>query len=229
MDTQYVEYDTAKATQYLDKVFTNGKGTDGYYLDDEGNRFEIIFTVQNDLSYGTTYVQVSELLIGYWDEVGVKVILNSLAEDPFGEAFDNNLIEATVYTSEGGAGITPILDPRYYVPGAGYHGFFNRGWVAWQQEDADRVQVEPPQWAKDAYAKYEEVLIQPTQEQQIEKMRGVLEEAKERFYVLGISRPGGMYYPYHSRMGGIPDTWYDGWAEGVEKIYYPEQWFIKEQ
>ncbi len=229
MDTQYIEYDPALATKYLDKVFTNGKDADGYYLDDQGKRFETIFTVQNDLSYGTTYVQVAELLIGYWGKVGVKATLNSIASDPYEQARKDNTIETIIFTSEGGAGITPILDPRYYVPIAGYQGYFDRAWYAWQfNETPDVVQVEPPQWAKDAYAKYQEVLMQPTQEKQIEKMKIVLQEAKERFYVLGISRPGDLYYPYNSRLGGIPATWYDGWAEGVAKITYPEQWFIKE-
>jgi peptide/nickel transport system substrate-binding protein len=229
MDTQYIEYDTAKAAQYLDKVFTNGKDADGYYLDDQGKRFEMIFTVQNDLSYGTTYVQVAELLIGYWDKLGVKATLNSIASDPYEVARKANTIECIIFTTEGGAGITPILDPRYYVPLHGFQSYFGRAWYAWRtNETPDVVQVEPPQWAKDAYAKYEEVLMQPTTERQIEKMKVVLQEAKERFYVIGISRPGDMYYPYNSRLGGIPGSWYDGWAEGVEKITYPEQWFIKQ-
>jgi hypothetical protein len=59
-------------------------------------------------------------------------------------------------------------------------------------------------------------------------MREVIEEAKERFYVAGISRPAPMYYPFNARLGGIPETWYDGWIEGVQKILYPEQWFLKE-
>ena len=231
MDTQYAEYDVAKAQEYLDKVFTNGKDADGFYLNDKGKRFEMIFTVQNDLSYGTTYVQVAELLIGYWEKVGVKAVLNSIASDPYEQARKENTIECIIFTGEGGAGITPILDPRYYVPLYGYQGYFDRAWYAWRVNETDPattvVQVEPPQWAKDAYAKYEEVLRQPTAEQQIEKMKIVLQEAKERFYVLGIARNAPMYYPYSSRLGGMPETWYDGWAEGVAKITYPEQWFIK--
>lgn len=227
LDSQYVEYDPAKAAEYLDKVFTNGKDADGYYLDDKGNRFEIIFTVQNDLSYGTTYVQVTELLIGYWDKVGVKVILNSMPGPQYEENKKQNKIEAIIFTGEGGAGITGILDPRYYAPYA-FQGYWGHAWTYWKSNDqSGAVIVEPPQWAKDAYAKYEDVLKQPTQEQQIEKMKLVLEEAKERFYVIGISKPGPMYYPYNVRLGGIPQTWYDGWLEGVEKIQYPEQWFIK--
>ena len=132
MDTQYIEYDVAKAQEYLDKVFTKGKDADGFYLNDKGKRFEMIFTVQNDLSYGTTYVQVAELLIGYWEKVGVKATLNSIASDPYEVARKDNTIECIIFTGEGGAGITPILDPRYYVPLYGYQGYFDRAWYAWR-------------------------------------------------------------------------------------------------
>ena len=57
----------------------------------------------------------------------------------------------------------------------------------------------------------------------------VLQEAMDRFYVIGIARPASGYYPFHSRLGGIPETWYDGWNEGATKILYPEQWFLTEE
>ncbi|MCX7680552.1 MAG: ABC transporter substrate-binding protein [Anaerolineae bacterium] len=228
MDTQYVEYDVAKANEYLDKVLPD-KDAEGFRLDKNGKRFQIIFTVQNDLSYGTTYVQVAELLIGYWKKVGVEVLLNSIPSAQHDELKKKNQIEATIFTGEGGAGVTPILDPRYYVP-MEYFGYFGLGWYGWRVPDptGETVAVEPPQWAKDARAKYEEAIAQPTFERQVAKMREVIQEAKERFYVLGISRPGPMYYPFHARLGGIPDTWYDGWNEGVQKILFPEQWFLRE-
>jgi hypothetical protein len=110
------------------------------------------------------------------------------------------------------------------------YGFFALGWYGWRVPDptGKTVAVEPPQWAIDARAKYDEAIAQPTEELQIEKMREVIQEANDRFYVIGIARPGVSYYPFHSRLGGIPDTWYDGWIEGMQKIIYPEQWFLRE-
>ena len=198
-----------------------------YRQDKNGKRLEIVLSVSNDLSYGTTWVQTAELLIGYWDKVGVKVILNSMPDTQFIENKKQNKIEATMYTSEGGAGITAILDPRYYVPEE-YFGLFGNGWFAWRIGSTDSVQVEPPQWAKDARAAYELVLVQPTQDLQISEMKKVIQTAMDNFYVIGIARPGLMYYPFSARLGGIPETWYDGWNEGVQKITYPEQWFINE-
>jgi peptide/nickel transport system substrate-binding protein len=228
MDIQYIEYDVAGANTYLNKVLPD-KDDEGFRLGSDGNRFQIIFTVQNDLSYGTNYVQIAELLIGYWAAVGVEVLLNSVPGAQHDEMKRQNLVEATIFTGEGGAGVTPLIDPRYYVP-MDYFGYFGLGWYGWRVPDptGQTVAVEPPQWAKDARARYEDAVAQPTYELQVEKMREVIAEAKERFYVAGISRPAPMYYPFNSRLGGIPDTWFDGWNEGVQKLYYPEQWFLKE-
>jgi peptide/nickel transport system substrate-binding protein len=228
MDTQYTEFDVAKANEYLDKVLPE-KDSQGFRLNKDGKRLSIVFTVGNDWGYGTYYIQLAELLIGYWKNVGVELKLNSVTGAQFEELRKKNEIEATLTTGEGGAGITPLLDPRYYVPFSGF-GFFGNAWAAWYVPDPSggSVVVEPPQWAKDARAKYDEVLAQPSQELQVEKMKVVLQEAMDRFYVIGIARPAQMYYPFSAQLHGIPESWYDGWNEGVLKIYLPEQWFIKE-
>jgi len=228
MDIQYIEFSKSKANEALDKVIPN-KDSEGFRLDKDGKRLSIVLTVGNDYGYGTYYVQLAELLVGYWKNVGVEVKLNSVPGTQYEELRKKNEIEATLTTGEGGAGITPLLDPRYYVPFSGF-GIFGNGWTPWYTPDPSggSVVVEPPQWAKDARAKYDLVLQQPTQELQIEKMKAVIQEAMDRFYVIGIARPAQMYYPFNSRLHGIPESWIDGWNEGVTKLYLPEQWFIKQ-
>ncbi|MBN1310679.1 MAG: ABC transporter substrate-binding protein [Anaerolineae bacterium] len=229
MESQYIEYDVDLANEYLDKVLPE-KDSDGMRLDENGQPFSFVLAVQNDASFTTRYEQIAELLIGYWKEVGIEVQLNSMPGEQYDENEKKNLIEACIWTGEGGAGVTPILDPRYFVPLNGA-GVFSNAWAAWYTPDptGTTVEVEPPDWAKDAQAKYDEVLAQPTFEQQVEKMLVVLEEAKERFYVLGLARPVPLYYPLSLRLHGLPDTWFDGWNEGSAKITYPEQWFIVEE
>jgi peptide/nickel transport system substrate-binding protein len=225
--TQYVEYDVDKANEALDKIIPD-KGSDGYRLTPDGKPLSIIFSVSNDLSYSTNWVQVSELLIGYWDKVGVKVVLNSVADEQYKVIRDQNQMEGTIYTAEGGAGITAILDPRYYVP-MELFGMFGNGWFAWRVKSTTSVQVEPPQWVKDFRDKYEQdVLFAPTQEAQISAMKEIIQMAADEFWVAGISRPGNGYYPFNNRLANIPETWIDGWIEGVQKLLYPEQWYLTE-
>lgn len=225
--TQYTEFDVDLANEYLDKVLPE-KDSEGFRLGPDGNRFTIILSISNDLSYGGNWVQLGELLIGYWKAVGVDVTLNSIANDVFKENKDDNLIEATVYTGEGGAGITAILDPRYYVPGE-YFGIYGNGWHAWRVGAEQAVQVEIPDELKPIRDLYEtEVLGGTSQEAQIEAMKQVLQMAADEFFVIGTARPGTGYQVYHQRVGNQPAEWIAGWIEGVQKITYPEQWYIKE-
>lgn len=222
--TQYTEYDVDLANEYLDMVAPE-RDAEGYRLRPDGERLSMVFSVANDLSYGSNWVQVAELLIGYWDAVGVEVILNSMADDTFVENREQNNLEVTIYTGEGGAGLTPILDPRYYVPGELF-GLFGNGWFYWFTNAQEAVTVEPPQEIKDLRLQYEEVARQPTQEGQIAAMAEILETAADNFWVLGISRPGPGFQPYNVRLGNQPAEWIAGWIEGVQKITYPEQWYI---
>jgi hypothetical protein len=92
----------------------------------------------------------------------------------------------------------------------------------------EAVTVEMPQDMLDIRTAYEKVLQQPTQELQVEEMKKVLQIAADNFWVIGISRPAPGYQPYSARLGNQPEEWIAGWIEGVQKIKYPEQWYIME-
>jgi peptide/nickel transport system substrate-binding protein len=222
--TQYTEYDVDLANQHLDMVLPD-KDANGMRLRPDGQPLQIVFSVSNDLSYGTTWVQTAELLIGYWEAVGVDFTLNSMADAQFIENKENNNLQATIYTGEGGAGLTAILDPRYYIPEE-YFGMFGNGWYYYRVNSQEAVTVEPPPEMDEIRAQFEEVLQQPTQEQQIAEMAEVLQTAADNFWVIGISRPAPGYQPYNVRVGNQPSEWIAGWIEGVQKIKYPEQWYI---
>lgn len=221
---QYIEYDVELANEYLDMVVPE-RDAEGYRLRPDGDRLSFVFTVVNELAWQANWVQVAELLIGYWDEVGVEVLLNAVSDDVFSEQREQNNIQAAMFTGEGGAGLTALLDPRYYVPGELF-GMYGNGWFYWYSNAQEAVQIEPPQEIKDIRVQYEQVGQQPSQEGQIEAMAELLEIAADNFWVIGISRPGPTFQPYHERLGNQPQEWIKGWIEGVEKITYPEQWYI---
>jgi peptide/nickel transport system substrate-binding protein len=223
---QYTEYDVDLANEYLDKVIPN-KGADGYRLGTDGKPLEIVFFVPNNLSYGTTYEQVAELLIGYWKEVGVKVLMNSMPDTQFTQNREENLVEFTLFASGDGAGISTMLSTRDVLPLDGFSTYGN-AWYFWRVKQQNAVQVEPPQWVKDLYSKYvAEVSGGATSEQRIEAMNEIIDVAADEFWVMGIARNGPVYLPFSSKIGGIPDTWYTGWTPGNQKIYRPEQWYLK--
>jgi hypothetical protein len=58
-------------------------------------------------------------------------------------------------------------------------------------------------------------------------MREVIQEATDRFYAVGAYQGGEGFYPFNSRIGNLADAWYGGWIQGVTKVLYPEQWYLK--
>jgi peptide/nickel transport system substrate-binding protein len=223
---QYTEYDVNLANDYLDKVVPN-KDADGYRLRPDGQRLSFVISIPNDLSYTTTYTQVGELVAGYWSQVGVEALVNSMAAEQWTNNFLANRVDAVIFTGEGGAGLNSILDPRYVVPGE-YHGIWANGTHGWRTNNPDAtVKIELTGEFAEQRARYENVLVQPSQEAQIEAMKEVIQVAADEFWVMGISRPGPDYQPYHERLGNLPSEWIKGWIEGIEKIIRPEQWYIQ--
>jgi peptide/nickel transport system substrate-binding protein len=232
--TQYTDYDVAKANEYLDKVLPN-KDAEGFRLDKNGDRLTIIFSVINDLSFGTHWVQVAELLVGYWKAVGVEVQLNSVTDAVFGELrLANNFEMSMFHGGEGGAGLTAILDPRWHVPGE-FWGLFGNGWSLCREfiekqicnEDNEYGQPWPEEIFK-VREMYSEAIQQPTQEGQIAKMKEIMQASADNFWIIGVSRPAQGYDVMQQKMMGIPDNYWGGWLEGVSKINRPEQWWISQ-
>ncbi len=224
---QYVEFDQDLANEYLDEVMPE-KDAEGYRLRPDGERFNPVFTVRNDDNEGQHWVQVAEILIEQWKEVGVEVLLNSVSGQVAGEQRTNNDIEMFLFHGgEGGSGMTAILDPRWHVPGA-FHGYFGLGWTLWLADPEDPNAVEPPDYVMDIRELYKFATQQPTVEGQIEVMQEVMQKSADNFWTIGITRAGTTIQPISTRLGNIPEEWLHLWTWGFTKIIYPEQWYIKQ-
>jgi peptide/nickel transport system substrate-binding protein len=196
---QYTDYDVDMANEYLDKVIPDKDG-DGFRLGPDGNRFSFVISIPNDYSYTGGYTQVGELVAGYWQAVGVDAVVNSMAGEQWEQDFLDNVMESVIFTGEGGAGLNSILDPRYVVPGE-YHGLWANGTHAFRTNNPDAsVKIPLEGIFAEQRAAYENVLVQPSQDAQIEAMQGVIQTAADNFWVMGISRPGPGYQPYSARL-----------------------------
>jgi peptide/nickel transport system substrate-binding protein len=228
-NSQYIEYDLAKANEYLDKVLPN-KNTNGMRLGPDGKPFTIILLVINNWSWAPNNTQIGEKTIEYFKAVGIDTRMNAMPDNQSETIQKTNQLEAFLSTGEGGAGIQALLDPRNFVPMEPF-GTYGNGWTNWRLKGMGTAgienEVEPPQWVKDARQKYNEALSMPTTEEQIAAMKLVIDEATERFYQIGGYQGGLGWYPFNIRMGNIPAQWYGGWIAGVFKIMNPEQWYLK--
>jgi peptide/nickel transport system substrate-binding protein len=224
LTNQYLEYDPDKANALLDKILPD-KDSDGFRLDPKtGKRLSIVFTVQSG-DYGLRFADVAELLKKYYAAVGVEVIVDVVDNEVWTSRRNDNSMEATIFTGEGGYGITAILDPRYYVPVHG-QSIWGNGWNLWHLEPNNPDKVEPPQAIKDHMEKYEKVLQAPTSEERLALMKDVLQTAADNFWVIGISSATDTYRPLSKKLHNVPETWVNGWNPGGPTIAFPEQWYF---
>ncbi len=225
LSTQYLDFNVDEANKTLDKVLAK-KDADGFRLNpDSGKRLSVVFTVQKD-DYGLRFADVAQLLKKYFAKVGIEVVVDVVSNDVWTQRSNDNSMEATIFTGEGGYGITAITDPRNYVP---FHGqsIWGNGWQLWYLQVNNKAKVEPPQVIKDQVDLYKKVLQAPTGEERLKLMKQVLQTTADNFWVIGISSASDSYRPLSAKLGNVPKTWVGGWNPGGTAIAFPEQWFFR--
>lgn len=219
--TQYLEYDVERANELLDTIMPE-RNDDGFRLRPDGDAFQIVISAADQ--FGQPYVALGELLTDYWEAVGVDVVLDERAPEAIDQLLTENTIEVRIFTGEGGAGQTPVLDPRYYVPNQPHSTFVN-AYALWYNDRDAAGAVEPPQWVEEQVTLYESARSAPTVEERLEIMSEVLQFAADEFYVIGIARPAPGIFPIGADIGNFPDGLIIGWIQGVEKLGVPEVWY----
>jgi len=225
LTTQYLDYDVAKANEYLDKVLPK-KGADGFRLDPvTGKKLSIVFSVQTG-DYGLRFGDAATLLKKYFAAVGVDIVIDTITNDELGRRGNDNSVEATIFTAEGGFGITSILDPRYFVPLSG-QSYWGEGWALYYTQPTNKAAVEPPAIIKAQVDLYNKVLQAATETERLALMKQLLQNAADNFWVIGVSSASEGYHPVSAKIANVPDNWVWGWNPGGYAIALPEQWFFK--
>lgn len=224
LTTQYLAFSPDLANEYLDNVLPD-RDADGWRINPAtGEKLSFVMTVQAD-DYGLRFSDVAELLKGYYAEVGVDMIVEVVDNEVWTQRAEENALEASLFTGEGGYGITAITDPRYYVP-IQNQGVWGMGWSLWYIDPTNEAGIEPPQEIKDHIDLYESVLQAPSSEERLELMGQVLQNAADNFWVMSISSPTSSYRPINAAINNIPDSWVGGWNPGGPAIVKPEQWYF---
>jgi peptide/nickel transport system substrate-binding protein len=226
LTTQYLDYDVAKANAALDKVLPT-KDSDGFRVDPAtGKKLSIVFSIQTG-DYGLRFGDVAQLLKKYYAAVGVDIVIDTITNDDLAKRGNENSIEATIFTGEGGWGVTSILDPRYFVPNQG-QSYWGDAWQLWYLQPDNKAAVEPPQNIKDQVDLYKKVTQAATEDERLTLMKQVLQTAADNFWVIGISSASDGYHPVNAKIGNVPNNWVWGWNPGGYAIALPEQWYLKQ-
>jgi peptide/nickel transport system substrate-binding protein len=221
--TQYTEYDADLANEYLDKAGYTERDQDGYRLGPDGER--ISFTVDVITTYRYDWSLMLDLVIEYWQEVGIDAQANIVERDVLYQRKAANEHDAAIWVGDGGLGA--ILEPRYYFPYSDESNYAE-AWQYWYNNPAHELAEEPSEAAQHQMELYDQIKATADLDEQNELMAEIIQIAADEFYVIGISLPPSGYGIVRDNFHNVPETMPDSWIYPNPAPTNPEQYFIED-
>jgi peptide/nickel transport system substrate-binding protein len=204
--TQYIEYDVAKANEYLDKVLPNKDGN-GMRLRPDGQPF--VFAVEVANAYPEQVDAATNFLSPQWKAVGVAAEARVEDRALMYERKNNNDLDAMLWGGEGG--MNPILDPRNFFPYS-QESAFAVAWALWGSGQTASPAEEPPDNIKKYFETFNKVKSSPTFEEQISVMNELLQMSADDFFCIGISTMPAGYGIVKNNMQNVPASLINSWS-----------------
>lgn len=216
---QYTEYDPELANQILDEAGFE-RGPDGIRLTPTGEPISFQLDVA---AVQTDRIDISELISGYFAEVGVDMQVNTIDRTLLYERKEANAHDAVVWGGDGGLDV--ILEPRWYFPFSGESNFATP-WALWYNNPESELAQEPPEAAKEQMDLYNQLKATPTLEGQQEIMQQILEIAADQFWAIGTSLPAPGYGIVSNDMRNVPQVIPGSWLYPNPGPTNPSQYFF---
>ena len=184
---QYTEFDVDLANEHLDKVLPDKDGS-GMRTLPGGEAFSFVIDVAAEV--GAQWIDVTNLVVGYWNAVGINVSLNSMDRSLMYTRKDANEHDCSVWGGDGGLN-DAMLEARWYFPFSD-ESLYGIGWVVALGRAGGNPQaeaVEPPASIVEQDEMYRQIEETPDAAAQDELFNQLLAIAQENFNAIGISLP----------------------------------------
>jgi peptide/nickel transport system substrate-binding protein len=177
----WTEYDPDTANAMLDKIMPDKDG-EGFRVSPDGGRFSVTHEV---IAGDVTKSDSLEIVLKYWADVGVEVILKPEDRSLLYERKAANDHDIMTGTGMGGQMATDLIDPRFYLPFS-HESIHMEGWVLWYQSGGEKGEEPLPDVQK-CIELYRQVGSTTDLDQQIELMKEIIAINAEHLYCLGIT------------------------------------------
>ncbi len=220
----YADYDIDEANRLLDEMGLRWDAQGQYRLRPDGQR--VRFTLQANPAH-RDWVQSAELAVEYWREIGLEVVLQTVAAPLFGERISANEHEVVVFGGEWNnihqttlGGMASRLVPR-----AG--GYLMGFWSEWFTSGGSRGE-EPPQWAKDLQDLADVALFSSDEDERFDAGMKLLESQAENVWLIGGAGVNVRPMILNARLGNVPEELIYSLPLGNAQMANPETWYYRD-
>lgn len=195
--TQYLDYDVAKANEYLDKAFPE-KDDDGFRVGPDGNRIQFALLTRADKTF---MADISQMLVEYWKAVGVDARVDVVDRSLVRSRKNANQHDVIIEDFPGGAR-DAFLRPTPWVP-MHHNAAYGIPWFDWHRGEGGE---EPPANVMRQIELWNAINSTSDQDARVEMMREILANAAEDFYNIGIAVPLSDYGIVNTKMRNLPQS-----------------------
>jgi len=218
MALQYTEYNPDLANEYLDKVLPEKDG-DGFRLDANGNRFQLVFLTAD--VFGAQFPDVLELVAGYAADVGLDFQIRVSDRARLQEIAASAEHDAYIWNCAGGQS-DAYTSPECYLP-FGTAVYWAPAWAKWGVDP--NTGIEPPAEIKALFEQYNKVKAAPNAEIRKTEMEALLQLSKAQLLTIGLVQSDPAFGVARNNVRNHPNPlpisgqlWYP--APYVSQMYY---------
>lgn len=219
IDQAYIEYNPDLANQILDEIGLDSRDSEGYRLRSDGQRLTIII---DGSTHHDHHAAGGELIASYWEDVGVRTIINVM---------DRGLFEAKREANEHLVTFHDMPDPLIPLEQTGHHVsyVFAPLWHQWFQTNGAQG-IEPSEDAKRLMRIYNELApATGDDEERAAYVREIAEIWGRNFWTIGtVGVPFNLSFAKNN-LRNVPGDYEGAHSHPANPaIYQPYQWFWKQ-
>ena len=216
----YAEFNPERANALLDSMGLTERGSNGMRLDPEGRQFTLNIPVNPAASWN----QTTELVEGYWEDIGVDVNIRSVSGSAFGPIRSNGTYAVFAWPLDRVFGPAFIESNGSWLNPNFWFGPIGPDWKTWLASDGDEG-IEPPQVIKDLYQALLDIQYVPPEEQAA-AVKVVGDAYAENLWMIGTVGMMGKPIAASTELGNVrKDSYPDNISTGGTRNNWMEQYY----
>jgi len=178
--TTYAEYNPEKSNELLDEIGLNKRDSEGHRLRDDGKPLTIVLTVWPGWDY---YIRTAELVREYWENVGIKTIINPVSADYMATFIQANKHQVVVAIADPSveAAIATVARGAFYKS-----EYWAPMWYLWWESEG-KEGIEPPEEIKRVWLLCDSLPYLPEQKRK-EALQEICEFGARNLFVVGTAK-----------------------------------------
>lgn len=222
--TQYTEYDVDLANETLDRAGYAERGANGIRLGPDGKPISIEVEVV-DPGILPGWLDVANLVVDYWKEVGINARTRPEDRALFAERTEANQHDAGVWVGPGGLG-DETRRPFFYLPSLHREQAFAPKWAQWYMSHGAEGE-EPPAAARQQFELFWQFAETPDADGRDDLFGQIIQIAQEQFWVIGTVRVPEGYGILSNDFHNVPETMPESFDFATPGGTNPCQYFVE--